>query len=390
MSFYNIISGFNGFDFNAYLNSLTERRIEESLNKENLTYYDLLNLLSDKALKFLEPMAVKAKKLTRHCFGYSVLLYTPLYISNYCTNECLYCGFNRKSSIHRKQLSFNEIEMEAEKIAAEGIQHVLILTGEDRIRANLEYLKESITLLNKYFHSVSIEIYPLDEKEYAELKITGVDGLTIYQEVYDKEIYYNVHLSGRKRDYHYRLDAPERGAAAGFRTVNIGALFGVGEVIKEAFFTGLHAKYLSDKYLDSEFSISLPRINPEGLDFKPEHILHDRKLVQFFLALRIFLPRIGLTLSTRESSFLRDKLVSLCITKLSAGSRTSVGGYSGKVCENGQFSVRDNRSIKEVSEAVKSAGCQAIFKDWEWLDSVQRNNMHKDKFNKNSEKERSR
>ena len=366
MSFYNTIEEFKNFDFNGYFEKVTDEDIRKSLLKEKLSYNDFLNLLSAKAQDHLEIIANRAHKLTVQYFGRVINLFMPLYISNYCSNECVYCGFNKKNRILRKKLSFKEIEEESREIAKTGIRHILLLTGGDRVASPPEFIREAVKILKKHFSSISIEVYQMDDNEYLMLKNAGVDGLTIYQEVYDEKIYSHVHLSGEKRDYADRLDAPERGAKAGFRMVNIGALMGLGETRSEAFLCGMHAKYLDDKYLDTEISISLPRIREAEGGFKPNFSVSDKTFVQFMLAYRLFLPRVGLTVSTRESADLRDRLIYLGTTRLSAGSRTGVGGYADKSMKSTpQFVISDNRSVDEIVSTLKAKGFQPVFKDWE-------------------------
>ncbi|MGW8195143.1 MAG: 2-iminoacetate synthase ThiH, partial [Desulforhopalus sp.] len=230
----------------------------------------------------------------------------------------------------------------------------------------LSYLIETVTRLKRYFASVSIEIFPMEEWEYRQLQEAGVDGLTLFQEVYDYSLYKEVHLGGRKRDYHFRLEGPERGARAGFRMINIGALLGLGEKRSEFFFTGLHAAYLATRYIDTEISVSLPRFNPAECSYSPEHPVDDRTFVQFIIALRLFLPRAGITISTRENSTMRDQLIRLGATRFSAGVCTSVGGYSAyKEEHTPQFEITDERSVAEVAAAITGQGYQPVFKDWD-------------------------
>lgn len=365
MSFINVLNEYESFDYKTFFSNIDNNYIKKILTKDKISRMDFLALLSEKASPFLEQMAKKAHKLTVQYFGHTISLYIPVYISNYCSNQCIYCGFNIKNKIKRKKLSLPEIETEARKVQETGMRHVLLLTGESRSAASFEYIKEAVKIMEKYFPSVSIEMFPMDLDEYSQLKKLGVDGLTVYQEVYDREIYKKVHLQGRKTDYEYRLNAPERGAEAGFRLVNIGALFGLGELEKEAFFSGLHAEYLQNKYLDTEFAVSLPRINPAEGGFKPYYTLSDKKFVQFMLAFRIFLPRLGINISTRESSEFRDHLIYLGATRFSAGSKTDVGGYSHDDHDSQQFSISDTRDTSEVVKMIRDKGFQPVFKDWE-------------------------
>jgi len=222
----------------------------------------------------------------------------------------------------------------------------------------------AVGVLKKYFSSISIEIYPMEIDEYKILKNAGVDGLTVYQEVYDKKIYKKVHTSGEKRDFLYRLDTPERGAKAGFRAINIGSLFGLAEIKKEAFFSGIHAKYLMDKYLECEVSLSLPRINHAEGEFKPDFELDDKTFLQIMLAYRAFMPMVGINVSTRERAEFRDNLIGLGVTKFSAGSKTDVGGYANEEKSTAQFDISDDRSVQEIVDMIKSRGYQPVFKDW--------------------------
>ncbi len=367
MSYYEIIKKFEGFDFDAYFSNVTDEDVLKSIQKEKLNHLDFLNLLSDKAKNHLEAMARKAHMLTRQNFGRTISLYIPIYVSNYCTNKCVYCGFNQENNIKRKHLNLEEIEKEAIEIAKTGIKHILLLTGEAKELITMEYLMDAVKILKKYFASVSIEIFPLEIEEYQALKELGVDGLTIYQETYNEEIYDEVHLSGQKKNYLYRLNTPERGAKAGLRTVTTGTLFGLGKLKEEAFLNGMHAKYLMDKYLGTEVGISLPRINNAEGGFQTKYQLDDKTFVQFILAYRIFMPKVGITVSTRERAEFRDNLLKLGVTKFSAGSKTSVGGYQEEDKSTEQFEISDSRSVEEIVSMIKSKNYQVIYKDWELI-----------------------
>ena len=367
MSFYDLMEEYKDFDFDSYLSGVSEEAVLDSIKKPKKSTRDFLNMLSPKAIKHLEIMAVEVSKLTKQHFGNTVMLYIPIYISNYCTNECVYCGFNKKNHIHRKHLNMEEIEVEAIEIAKTGIKHILLLTGEAQGLVDLEYIKNAVKVLKKHFAAVSIEIYPLEEFEYKELQEIGVHGLTIYQETYNEELYDKVHLSGKKKDYNYRLDCPERGAKAKLNSVTIGPLFGLGSIKEEAFFAGLHAKYLQDNYLETEFSVSLPRMNAAEGAISEFNMLDDISYVQIMLAYRLFMPKIGINLSTRETAKFRDKVLNLGVTKFSAGSKTNVGGYSGEEGSTAQFEISDDRSVSEIVTALKSYGRDIIFKDWELI-----------------------
>ncbi|MBZ4683230.1 MAG: 2-iminoacetate synthase [Fusobacteriaceae bacterium] len=367
MSFYDVIKRYNDFNIKGYIKNVSDKDVEKTLNKQNLNEFDFLNLISDNALKYIEIIARKSQKLTKRYFGNTISLYAPLYISNYCTNKCTYCGFNKENKIKRKHLNYEEIENEAKELAKTGIKHVLFLTGEAKELVSFEYIKNALIILKKYFKSISIEIYPLEENQYRELKNLGLDGVTIYQETYDIETYKKVHLEGQKSDYFYRLDTPERVAKAGVRQIGIGALYGLSDIYKDAFFSALHAKYLMDKYIDSEVSISLPRMKYSESHFKPYEELDNKKFIQIMLAFRLYLKYVGINISTRESAKFRDNLIGLGVTKYSAGSKTDVGGYTEKDKSTPQFETDDKREVSEIYSAIKNKGYQPIFKDWELI-----------------------
>lgn len=363
MSFYDLLAKYKTFDFAGFLAGVTPSQVNGIMHKERLTSLDFLALLSPVADEFLEAMAQKAHRLTTQHFGRTVLLYTPLYLANYCVNRCVYCGFSLDNILTRKQLSLPEVEAEAKVIAATGLRHILILTGEARNISSVAYIHDCVELLKRYFSSISIEIYPLETNEYRELVAAGVDGLTIYQEVYDEGQYLKLHPAGPKRNYRYRLDVPERGCKAGMRTVNIGALLGLNDWRKEAFATALHADYLQQRYPEVEISMSPPRMRPHQGGYQSPFIIADKEFVQYLLAFRLFMPRSGITLSTRESARLRDHMVKLGVTKMSAGTCTMVGGRVAKG-EEGQFEISDGRSVEEVAAMLYAQGYQPVYKDW--------------------------
>ncbi|MGM0502233.1 MAG: 2-iminoacetate synthase ThiH [Bacillota bacterium] len=363
MSFYQEYKKYQELDFADFFKQVQEQDIEDVLNKDKLTKQDFLALLSPQASNYLEEMAVKAHNLTVQNFGKTVTLYAPLYLANYCVNHCAYCGFSEANKIARKKLNAAEIKQEAEAVAKLGIKNLLILTGESRKHTPIAYLKEAVTVLKDYFPSLALEVYPLTVKEYQELIAAGVDALTIYQEVYDRKTYQQVHLAGPKQDYKFRLNAPERGCKAGMRSVNIGALLGLNSWVQESYFAGLHAKYLQDKYLETKINLSVPRLRAQQGGFQPKAEVNDKNLVQIMLAFRLFLPRVGINLSTREDKKLRENMLPLGVTKMSAESSTAVGGYATKQ-ETKQFDIADNRKVSEVKEMLANKGYQAVFKSW--------------------------
>ncbi|WDP90526.1 MAG: 2-iminoacetate synthase ThiH [Desulfobacter sp.] len=375
MSFFEIANQYQDFDFAGYFDGVTDRDVGASLAKageiNRLNEYDLLNLLSPAAAGFLEPMAQKARTLTLQYFGRTIGLYAPMYISDFCSNHCTYCGFNAKTGFPRTKLSLEEIEAEAKAIADLGIRHILVLTGEAPAKTPMDYLEDTVSLLTRYFSSVALEMFPMEEEAYRRLCRAGADSLTVYQEVYEQGLYKSVHPKGPKSDYAFRLLTPERGARAGFRALNIGPLFGIGEPKAEAFMAGIHARYLEREFPDVEVSLSLPRMNPVDGGMAPAHLLDDAGFVQTMLAWRLFMPRLGINISTRESAQFRDRLIHLGATRYSAGSKTDVGGYTVRNPERTncdttvQFDITDTRSVDQVTQMIRESGYQPVFKDWE-------------------------
>ena len=340
--------------------------VERVLAREILRPQDLAVLLSPAALAYLEPMAKKAQAITLRNFGHTIGLFTPLYLANFCTNQCVYCSFHAGNKITRCKLTLEQIIKEGEAISSSGLQHLLLLTGESRAQSGPAYMEECVRVLRPMFASLGLEVYPLSTEEYQRLFEAGVDSVTLFQETYDEVSYAEVHPTGPKRDYHYRLEAPDRACEAGISSVNIGALLGLSDWRRDAFYSALHADYLQKNYPGVEVSISVPRLRPYAGSFKSSAApVTDEALVQIILAYRLFLPRAGLTLSTRESPQMRENLLPLGITRLSAGSLTSVGGYSetDNVGSN-QFEISDDRSVPDVVRMIRAKGYLPAFCDW--------------------------
>jgi len=332
----------------------------------------LAALVSPAGEGYLAETAQAARRLTVRRFGGPVRLYAPLYLSSYCSNGCLYCGFNSQSEFSRVRLSIDEALGEAEIIASEGFRDILLVSSEDRGYVDVDYLVELAGRLRDRFDSISVEIYQMTAEEYGQLFAAGVDGVTLYQETYDREAYRYYHRAGPKADYDNRLATPDAIAGAGMRQVGLGALLGLADWRCEALALGEHANYLMKRYWRAQVSFSFPRIRPanevDGLQF--EHLVSDRNLVQMITALRLCFADAGLVLSTRESAEIRDHLVRLGITKVSAGSKTSPGGYSHKADATEQFQIDDSRTAGEVAEMIKAAGAEPVWKDWERPEEV--------------------
>ncbi|MDR3601101.1 MAG: 2-iminoacetate synthase ThiH [Desulfosporosinus sp.] len=340
--------------------------VERVLARESLRPQDLAVLLSPAALSYLEPMAKKAQALTIRHFGRTIGLFTPLYLANFCSNSCLYCSFHTGNKIVRCKLSIAQVIKEGEAISSTGLQHLLLLTGESRTHSGPAYMEECVHALRPMFASLGLEVYPLATEEYRRLFEAGIDSVTLFQETYNEVTYAQVHPAGPKRDYHYRLEAPERACASGISSVNIGALLGLSDWRQDAFYSALHADYLQKTYPGVEVAISVPRLRPYAGSFQPSaDPVTDAILVQIILAYRLFLPRAGITLSTRESPQMRENLLSLGITRLSAGSLTSVGGYSETDnVGSAQFEIADERSVPDVVAMIRAQGYLPSFCDW--------------------------
>ena len=363
MSFFSVIDRYANFDFNGFTPSVTSGRIAGILSRERIGEQDCLALLSPAAVPFLEQMAQKAADLTRRHFGNVIFIFTPFYISNYCDNVCAYCSFGRQHAIRRRHLEIDEIKIETGRITAMGIRHILVLTGESRQYAPPAYLESAVAAIRERFSSIAIEVYPLTGDEYGRLIGCGIDGLTIYQETYDRGRYQSLHNGGPKNNFMFRLDAPERACCAGIRTVTVGALLGLADPRIDAFFAMLHAAWLQSTFPGVEVSLSFPRLRPLVADFKQDAAVSDRLLVQMILAARLFLPTAGITISTRESAVLRNNLLSLGVTRMSAGVSTAVGGHSSKD-QTPQFEIADARSVGELQRDLESRGFQPVLHDW--------------------------
>lgn len=332
-------------------------------SETELSPLDLRALLSPAADAFLEETAELAQAITRKRFGRVVQLYAPMYLSNHCFSKCSYCGFSFGNDIKRLTLSIPRAVEEADLLHAQGIRHILLLTGEAYRETPVEYMGQAIEAIAQKFPSVSIEVYPLNEDDYRFLRGKGLDGLAVYQETYDPVRYKQVHLAGMKSRLEYRLDCPDRAGRAGLRRIAVGSLLGLSDPAADAYCTALHARYLLKQYWQSQIALSLPRLRPaEGVTDLPE--IPDREYARYLFAMRLFLPDAGLNLSTRESQRMRDNLAGLVVTHMSAGSRTEPGGYGAPREADEQFSIDDDRSIAEVRMALEDRGLEPVFVDW--------------------------
>ena len=352
----------------ALYENVTEADVLAALGREERTVRDFAALLSPAARPFLETMAREAQRLTRHHFGRTISLYAPIYFSNLCSADCLYCGFAVCSGVkdERVTLTDEQIEAECRALKAMGYDSVLLLTGESPNAVPPARMAEVVAMANRHFSSVSVEVYSLEEADYALLCENGLEGVTIYQETYDRELYSEVHPRGLKRDFDYRIDTLERAGNAGVRKLTVGALLGLFDWHIDLIWTAMHARHLQKRCWRSSVAVSFPRLLHTPPRFRVDYPMSDAELVQAILAMRLFLPEAGFNLSTRESALFRDRVMPLGITSMSAGSSTRPGGYGSRgeeVLE--QFEVEDTRSPEEVVAMIRRAGYDPVWKDFD-------------------------
>lgn len=365
MDFYDILKKLNKNKFYEAINNVTNNDIESVLSKDVYSIWDIPILLSKKMKPYIDILKSRAKEITQRRFGNNILLYAPLYLSNECLNDCEYCGYRLSKNNRKKTLKIEEVINEAEKLYSIGFRHILLVSGENRKVVNIDYLKEVVSLLSKIFPSVSIEVGPLTEEEYKTLVDNGLDGLTIYQETYDEVVYKQYHRKGPKSDFYNRLITPEYGLRAGIRRLGIGSLMGLNDFKFEVFAIALHLDYLMKKYWKAFYTVSFPRIRKSVSDFNIPFPVNDEDLILAICILRNVFEDIGLILSTREPPALRDSLIGVGITQMSAGSKTNPGGYSLNLNSENQFDVEDTRGLEEVIQAIRSRGYEAVLKDWD-------------------------
>lgn len=373
----------------------TAASIRAALQKDQPTLADFAQLISPAAGESLEELCRRSQALTRQRFGKVIRLFAPLYLSNECVNNCSYCGFSRDNPILRVTLSVEEVVREARALAAQGFRNILLVAGEHPKFISNGYMADCVRALHEFVPSLSLEVGPMKTEDYRPLVAAGADGLVVYQETCDRDIYAAMHTAGPKRDFNWRLETPERAYAAGFRRLGIGALHGLADWRREALAVAAHAAFLLRHCWKAQVTISLPRLRPCAGEFQPLTHMSDRELVQLVCALRLFLPDAGLVLSTREPAKLRDGLIPLGVTMISAGSHTEPGGYTGAGKEKihhtergrivelvsgasewaatngratnatGQFEIADERSPEEMSALIRSLGYEPVWKDWD-------------------------
>lgn len=329
------------------------------------------DLLDDTSRQHLEGLAQEARRITKQYFGNAIGLYTPLYLSNYCSSHCVYCGFHSQNKIPRLKLTPEQIDIEMRTIASLGTQNILLLTGESPKATPLAYLTDAITIAKKYFQGISLEIYPMSEKEYRTLFLAGADGVTVYQETYDRARYKEVHLAGQKKDYDFRRDAPRRIAKAGMRQISLGVLLGLGPLAEDLNSLFTHLSELEDDFPGVEYSLSFPRLRTINTKTFAGTMIDDITFTKILCLTRILFPRVGINLSTRESATFRNKALELSITRISIGSKTTVGGYKTSDEHSApQFDISDNRSAAETVRYLKENDFDPVFTDWRRIENT--------------------
>jgi len=336
-----------------------------------MTFQQIKNILSDRSPQSVEELARQAAQLTRQQFGRAISLYGPIYLSNFCSSHCTYCGFNSHNKIQRMKLGPEQYRKEMEFISAQGIRNILMLTGESYKHTPVSYLQEAAQIASEYFQGISLEVHPMQTSEYKELFASGVDGITVYQETYDRTRYAQVHLSGYKKDYDFRYATAHRAAEAGMRQISLGILLGLSDVINDVYALYQHLRELEKSFPGVEYGVSFPRLRTVKTESLASCDVDDIQFVKIIALTRLLFPRISISLSTREAPKLRDHLLEIAITRMSAGSNTSVGGYTllEEKEQDPQFDIKDERSVDEIIKLLKDKNFDPVFTDWRHIEN---------------------
>lgn len=365
MSFKDVFDQYKWEDVKTSIYNKTIQDVIVALQKNILNIEDFKALISPAAEPFLEEMAQLSRALTLKRFGNTIQLFAPMYLSNECQNICTYCGFSYDNPLKRRTLTSKEILKEVEAIKLLGFKHILLVTGEANQSVGMEYFKRMIKIIRPHFDNISMEVQPLEQEEYESLIDLGLHSVLVYQETYHKEDYKIHHPKGKKSNFYYRLDTPDRLGKAGIHKIGLGALIGLEDWRVDSFFTALHLQYLEKKYWKTKYSISFPRLRPFSGGLEPKVEMSDKQLVQLITAYRIFNNEVELSLSTRESENFRNNVLKIGITTMSAGSKTNPGGYALDEQSLEQFEISDERSPLEITQLIKSSGYEPVWKDWD-------------------------
>ncbi|MGX7667230.1 2-iminoacetate synthase ThiH [Flavobacterium pedocola] len=361
-------SVFEAYDWDSvqakiYQTSAKEVEIALSKNKRNLD--DFLALISPAAQQYLEQMAQRSHQLTKKRFGKTIQMYAPMYLSNECQNICTYCGFSLDNKIKRKTLTESEIELEVAELKKAGFDHVLLVTGEANYTVNINYFLKAVAQIKKDFANISVEVQPLSQEEYEQLHQAGVHTVLVYQETYHREVYKQYHPKGKKSNFDFRLETPDRIGKAGIHKIGLGVLLGLEDWRTDSFFNALHIYYLQKTYWQSKYSVSFPRLRPAEGIIEPNFIMEDKDLLQLICAYRLWNEDLEISISTRENEKFRDNIIPIGVTSMSAGSKTNPGGYVVDVESLEQFETSDERSAAAISRIISEKGYEPVWKDWD-------------------------
>lgn len=365
MEFYDTIKDLNWEEVTKSIYAKTDADVRRALSKETLNLEDFKALISPAAEKYLEQMALMSRNLTQKRFGKVILLYIPMYLSNECSNHCIYCGFNHNNDIARKTLTDDEIMEEIKVIKSMGYDNVLLLTGECPSIAGVDYIEHAIRLCRDHFAAINLEVFPMKVEEYKRMEQAGCNSVYIYQETYNEGRYKIYHPKGMKSNYKWRLGTPERIAQAGIHRVGLGALIGLEEWRTEMFFLASHLRFMTKNYWRTKYSLSFPRMRPAAGGFQPNFLMSEKQFAQTLWAFRIFDNDVEMSMSTRETSNMRNHFITLGVTSVSAGSHTDPGGYAHPDRELEQFHINDGRSAAEMEKMIRAQGYDVIYKDWD-------------------------
>jgi 2-iminoacetate synthase len=365
MSFKEIINRYCWDEVKESIRNKTPQDVERAISSRRRTPEDFKALISPAALPYLEEIAQISRQLTQKRFGKTIQMYTPLYLSNVCSNHCVYCGFNAENKLKRTTLTPEEITMEAAEIKKLGFNHILLVTGEAQHSVHVNYFKMAIDLIKSHFANISMEVQPLEEPEYKDLSQSGVYAILIYQETYNSQRYPVYHPKGKKADFDFRLETPDRVGKAGMHKIGLGVLLGLEDWRTDSFFCALHLDYLQRTYWQTKYSISFPRLRPAQGAFTPNVTVSDRDFVQLICAYRLLNEDVELSISTREPEKFRNNLIKLGVTSMSAGSKTNPGGYAADTKSLEQFEIADERSAAQVAAYISEVGYEPVWKDWD-------------------------
>jgi 2-iminoacetate synthase len=366
MTFKDIFAQYSWDNIKADIYNKTDRDVEHALGKTGKRdLEDFKALISPAGAKYLEPMAQLSNQLTQKRFGKTIQMYLPMYLSNECQNICTYCGFSLDNPLRRVTLTDRQIKREIEVIKALGYDHILLVTGEANKTVGVDYFKNALQLVKPHFSHISMEVQPLDQQDYEELIPLGLNTVLVYQETYHKDDYKKHHPKGKKSNFDYRIDTPDRLGQAGIHKIGLGVLIGLEDWRTDCFFTAAHLQYMERKYWKTKYSISFPRLRPFSGGLEPKVEMNDRELVQTICAYRIFNEEVELSLSTRETEKFRNNIIPLGITSISAGSKTNPGGYAVEPQSLEQFEISDERTPAEIAQMIRACGYEPVWKDWD-------------------------